>query len=343
MTTVAIAGASGYAGAELIRLIHAHPTFTLTKITAGSLAGSRLSDVHPQFSAQSDLADLIFADTTAQELAGADLVFFALPHGTSGVLIAELPDSTKVVDLGADYRLTDAGQWEKFYGGAYAGSFTYGLPELPGRRAQIAASTKVANPGCYATAIELSLAPLVASGLVDASDTVVVAASGTSGAGRRASVNLLASEIAGSMSAYKVGGTHQHTAEIEQELNGLTASDVAVNFTPMLAPMPRGILATISVKSAASEAQLRTVLTDAYENEPFVHVLPVGQLPATAATLGSNAVHLQIAKDERTSRVTIIAAIDNLIKGASGQAVQNANLMFGLSEVSGLTAIGIAP
>jgi len=343
MTNVAIAGASGYAGAELVRLIHAHPSFELTAVTAGSLAGSRLAEVHPQFSAQSDLADLILSDTTAQALAGADLVFLALPHGTSGALIAQLPSSVKIVDLGADYRLTDAGQWEKYYGGTYAGSFVYGLPELPGRRAQIANSTKIANPGCYATAIELSLAPLIASGLVDASDAVVVAASGTSGAGRRATANLLASEIAGSISAYKVGGTHQHTAEIEQELQSLTNSPVAVNFTPMLAPMPRGILATISVKSSASESELRAVLASAYVDEPFVQVLPEGQLPATAATLGSNAVHLQIAKDDRTSRVTIIAAIDNLIKGASGQAVQNANLMFGFSETAGLTAIGIAP
>lgn len=343
MTTVAIAGASGYAGAELIRLIHDHPSFELTAITAGSLAGSRLADVHPQFSAQPDLADLIFAETTAQALSGAELVFLALPHGTSGAIIAALPSSVKIVDLGADYRLTDAGQWEKYYGGAYAGSFVYGLPELPGRRAQIATSTQVANPGCYATAIELGLAPLIASGLVDASDVVVVAASGTSGAGRRATVNLLASEIAGSMSAYKVGGTHQHTAEVEQELQSLTDAPVAVNFTPMLAPMPRGILATISLKSTATESQLREVLTSAYADELFVQVLPVGQLPVTAATLGSNAVHLQVAKDERTDRVTIIAAIDNLIKGAAGQAVQNANLMFGFSETAGLTAIGVAP
>jgi len=343
MTTVAIAGASGYAGAELIRLIHAHPSFELAAITAGSLAGSRLAEVHPQFSAQPDLADLKFADTTAQELAGAELVFFALPHGTSGALIAALPSSVKIVDLGADYRLTDAGQWEKYYGGSYAGSFVYGLPELPDRRAQIAASSQIANPGCYATAIELSLAPLIASGLVDASDSVVVAASGTSGAGRRPSANLLASEIAGSISAYQIGGTHQHTAEIEQELQSLTDLPVAVNFTPMLAPMPRGILATISVKSEAPESELREVLTTAYADELFVQVLPKGQLPATASTLGSNAVHLQIAKDDRTNRVTIIAAIDNLIKGASGQAIQNANLMFGFSEDAGLTAIGIAP
>jgi len=343
MTTVVIAGASGYAGAELIRLIHGHPSFDLTAITAGSLAGARLGEVHPQFCAQSDFANLIFAETTAQSLAGADLVFLALPHGTSGALIAELPSSVKIVDLGADYRLTDAQQWEKYYGGTYAGSFVYGLPELPGRRAQIAATTKIANPGCYATAIELSLAPLIASGLVDASDVVVVAASGTSGAGRRATVNLLASEIGGSMSAYKVGGTHQHTAEIEQELQNLTDSPVSVNFTPMLAPMPRGILATISLKSVASERELRDVLVNAYADEPFVQVLPEGQLPSTASTLGSNAVHLQIAKDDRTNRVTVIAAIDNLIKGASGQAVQNANIMFGFNENAGLSAIGVAP
>ena len=343
MPTVAIAGASGYAGAELIRLIHGHPYFELGTIAAGSFAGNRLADVHPQFSAQPELANLVFSDTTVVELSSADLVFLALPHGQSGALISQLPDSVKVVDLGADYRLTDAGQWEKYYGGSYAGSFVYGLPELPGRRIQIAQSNVVANPGCYATAIELAVAPLIASGQVDASDIVVVAASGTSGAGRGAKVNLLASEVAGSMSTYKVGGTHQHTAEIEQELQALSADPVAVNFTPMLAPMPRGILATVSVKSQASEQQLRETLINAYVDELFVQVLPEGQLPVTAATLGSNAVHLQIVKDERTNRVTIISALDNLIKGAAGQAVQNANLMFGQSEDSGLTVIGVAP
>lgn len=343
MPTVAIAGASGYAGAELIRLIHAHPSFDLVTIAAGSFAGSRLADVHPQFSAQGELADLVFSDTTVEVLSGVDLVFLALPHGQSGALVSQLPSSVKVVDLGADYRLTDAGKWEKYYGGSFAGSHVYALPELPGRRAQIASSNIVANPGCYATAIELAVAPLVASGLVDTTDIVVVAASGTSGAGRSAKVNLLASEIAGSMSTYKVGGTHQHTAEIEQELQKLSEDSVAINFTPMLAPMPRGILATVSVKSAASENQLREVLMSAYERELFVQVLPEGQLPVTAATLGSNAVHLQLAKDERTNRVTVIAALDNLVKGAAGQAVQNANLMFGFSEDSGLTAIGVAP
>ncbi|NBU32552.1 MAG: N-acetyl-gamma-glutamyl-phosphate reductase [Actinobacteria bacterium] len=343
MPKVAIVGASGYAGAELIRLVHSHPDFELRTITAGSLAGSRLAQVHPQFSAQAELADLMFAQTSADALADAELIFLALPHGQSGELITTLPESVKVVDLGADFRLTDAGQWEKYYEGAYAGSFVYGLPELPGRRTQIAASSKVANPGCYATAIELGLAPLICAQLIEVNDIIVVAASGTSGAGRRATANLLGSEVMGAMSAYRIGGTHQHTPEIEQELQGLTSESVAINFTPMLAPMPRGILATISAKANANEQAIRKALIDAYQGESFVRVLPADQLPNTAATLGSNAVHLQVAVDPHTNRVTVVTALDNLIKGAAGQAVQNANLMFGLPEGAGLTAIGIAP
>jgi N-acetyl-gamma-glutamyl-phosphate reductase len=343
MVTVAIAGASGYAGAELIRLIHAHPNFELGALAAGSMSGSRLADVHPQFAAVPELADRVLVETSAQALGDAELVFLALPHGQSAAVIAELPADTKIVDLGADYRLTDAAQWEKYYGVAYAGSWTYGLPELPGRRAQIAASSQISNPGCYATAIELGIAPLIAAELIDPTDIVVVAASGTSGAGRKPAVNVLASEISGSISAYRVGGTHQHTPEVEQELQKLTDQRVAINFTPMLAPMSRGILATISAKSAATEEQLRTALHNAYAQEPFVRLLPVGQLPVTASTLGSNAALIQAVKDEHTGRVNVITAIDNLIKGASGQAVQNANLMFGFAETAGLSAIGVAP
>lgn len=343
MPTVSIAGASGYAGGELIRLIHQHPHFTFGTLAAGSYAGSRLGDVHPQFAGVSELANIILADTDAQTLGQADLVFLALPHGQSAQLASELPNSVKVVDLGADFRLTDAGQWEKFYGGAYAGSWVYGLPELSGRRTQIAASTHVANPGCYATAIQVGLAPLISAGLIDASDVVIVAASGTSGAGRGAKVNLLASEVAGSMSTYKVGGTHQHTAEIEQELQKFSVGPVAINFTPMLAPMSRGILATMSVTSDASEHTLYDALSVAYASEEFVTVLPAGSLPNTASTLGSNSVHVQVVKDERTGRATIITAIDNLVKGAAGQALQNANIMYGFAEGAGLSAIGVAP
>ena len=341
MKTVAIAGASGYAGAELIRIIHAHPNFELKTIAAGSNAGTKLSEVHPQFAAVPELSDLPFVETTPENL-NADLIFFALPHGQSAELISKLSSDQYVVDLGADFRLREKSQWEKFYGGSYAGSFTYGLPEL-GQRGEIKTANKVANPGCYATAIELGLAPVLKSTATKAHDIVVVAASGTSGAGRNAKVNLLGSEVMGSMSPYKVGGTHQHTPEIEQMVSDFAKVDAQINFTPMLAPMPRGILATISVVTEDSEDTLRNALVNQYLDEPFVTVLPQGQLPSTAATLGSNAVHIQVAKDDRVNRATIFVALDNLIKGAAGQAVQNANIMFGLSETAGLTSIGIAP
>lgn len=341
MKTVAIAGASGYAGAELIRLIHTHPEFQLKTISAGSNAGSKLAEVHPQFAAIQELADLKFVETTVENLK-ADLIFFALPHGQSAEIISQLPDNQPVVDLGADFRLREISQWEKYYGGSHAGHFVYGLPEL-GQRAQIKSSTRVANPGCYATAIALGLAPIIKSTGTKLHDIIVVAASGTSGAGRNAKVNLLGSEVMGSMSPYKVGGTHQHTPEIEQMVRDFASGAVEINFTPMLAPMPRGILATISVLTGDSEETLRAALLDQYRDETFVQVLPAGQLPSTASTLGSNAVHIQVAKDDRLNRATIFVALDNLVKGAAGQAVQNANLIFGFDEAAGLSAIGVAP
>jgi N-acetyl-gamma-glutamyl-phosphate reductase len=340
---VAIVGASGYAGAELIRIVHAHPHFKLGVIAAGSNAGANLAQVHPQFSSVPELAGLVFADSTPAAIAKHDLVFLALPHGQSAELIAQLPTDVRIVDLGADFRLEDDKDWHTYYGGAYAGSWTYGIPEIHGQREKISGSTRIANPGCYATSIELGLAPLLAGGLADPKDIIVVAASGTSGAGRSAKVNLLNSEVAGSMSTYKVGGTHQHTPEIEQTLSKLASAEVQINFTPMLAPMPRGILATISVKAELGGAKLREAMVDYYAGEAFVTVLPEDQLPVTASTLGSNAVHIQVAKDDRTNRATVIVAIDNLIKGAAGQAVQNANLICGYLETTGLTAIGVAP
>jgi N-acetyl-gamma-glutamyl-phosphate reductase len=339
----AVVGASGYAGAELIRIIHAHSHFELGAIAAGANAGANLTDVHPQFSSVPELASKVFVASTPTELVGHDLVFLALPHGQSAELIAQLPNEVRIVDLGADYRLEDDKDWHTYYGGAYAGSWTYGIPEIHGQREKISGNTRIANPGCYATSIELGLAPLLAAGLADPKDIIVVAASGTSGAGRGAKVNLLNSEVAGSMSTYKVGGTHQHTPEIEQTLSKLAGTEVQINFTPMLAPMPRGILATISVKTELGGAKLREAMIDYYAGEAFVTVLPEGALPVTASTLGSNAVHIQVAKDDRTNRATVIVAIDNLIKGAAGQAVQNANLICGFPETAGLTAIGIAP
>jgi N-acetyl-gamma-glutamyl-phosphate reductase len=339
---VAVAGASGYAGGELLRLLLAHPAMQLVTAAAGTSAGSALADVHPNLP---ELAATLFTETRPDVLAEADLVFLALPHGDSATLVAHLPADLPIIDLGADFRLDDPSDWERFYGTAHAGTWTYGLPELPGARERIRASRRVANPGCYVTAITLALAPLLAAGAVTGDDLVVVAASGTSGAGRALKATLMASEVMGSMSAYKVGGGHQHTPEIVQNLRRATGRDVALSFTPTLAPMARGILATCSapVAEGVTEEDVLTALRHAYQVEPFVHVLPPGRWPSSGATLGSNAVHLQAALDASAGRVTVVAAEDNLVKGAAGQALQNANLVLGLPETMGLTARGVAP
>jgi N-acetyl-gamma-glutamyl-phosphate reductase len=344
VTTVAIAGASGYAGGELLRLVDAHPELELGPITAGGNAGRPVTHVHPHLP---HLADLTFAGNDAETLAAADLVFLALPHGESAALVRDLPHDLPVVDLGADFRLDDATAWAEYYPGApeHAGSWVYGLPELPGARERITGTHRVANPGCYATAVTLALAPLLEAGVVGASDLVVVAASGTSGAGRKPSSSLLASEVMGSLSAYKAGGVHQHTPEMEQALGGVAGEPVTLSFTPVLAPMPRGILATATARlsDAGTADLLRQVLHDAYAAEPFVHLLAEGLWPATAATVGSNSVHLQVAADTHAGRAIVVAAEDNLIKGAAGQAIQNANLILGLPETTGLSAAGVAP
>jgi N-acetyl-gamma-glutamyl-phosphate reductase len=325
-----------------LRLLLAHPEMTLLTAAAGANAGSALTDVHPNLP---ELAATLFSQTRPEVLAEADLVFLALPHGDSAGLVDHLPAHLPVIDLGADFRLDDPTDWERFYGTAHAGTWTYGLPELPGARALIRASRRVANPGCYVTAITLALAPLLAADAVTGDDLVVVAASGTSGAGRALKATLMASEVMGSMSAYKVGGSHQHTPEIVQNLRRATGRDVRLSFTPTLAPMSRGILATCSapVADGVTEEDVLSALCRAYDDEPFVHVLPPGRWPATGATLGSNAVHLQAALDRSAGRVTVVAAEDNLVKGAAGQALQNANLVLGLPETMGLTARGVAP
>jgi N-acetyl-gamma-glutamyl-phosphate reductase len=339
---VAVAGASGYTGGELLRLIDGHPALEPAVVAAGAAAGRPVTDLHPQLP---HLGALTFVATRPETLAQAEVAFLALPHGESAALAAQLPADLPVIDLGADFRLAEATDWEAFYGGPHAGTWTYGLPELPGARARIAASHRVANPGCYVTAITLALAPLLAAGLAGADDLVVVAASGTSGAGRAPKPSLLATEVMGSMSAYKVGGVHQHTPEIVQNLRPATGSPVRLSFTPLLAPMPRGILATCSapLNGEPDPATVRDCLLDAYADEPFVHVLPEGRWPVTGATAGSNSVHLQAAVDAAAGRVTVVAALDNLVKGAAGQAVQNANLVLGLPETAGLPAVGVAP
>ncbi|MEU7959159.1 N-acetyl-gamma-glutamyl-phosphate reductase [Micromonospora humida] len=329
---VAVAGASGYAGGELLRLIAGHPEFDLVAATAHRQAGAPVTAVHPQLVG----LDLTFAATDPATLADADLVFLALPHGESAALAAELPESVRVVDLGADHRLRDADAWSRYYGGPHAGAWTYGLPELPGQRAAIVGATRVANTGCYAVAITLALAPLIAAGAVAPADVVVVAASGTSGAGRAAKAHLLGSEVMGDLSPYKVGA-HQHVPEIKQA-TGATG----LSLTPVLAPMPRGILATVTAVPTG-HADPRAVLADAYADAPFVHLLPEGAWPHTAATAGANSCHLQATVDVDSGRVIVVSAIDNLGKGAAGQAVQNANLMLGLPETTGLPLFGVAP
>ena len=339
---VAVAGASGYAGGELLRLISGHPHLELGPLSAGTSAGMPVTAVHPHLPA---LAGRVFDPADPALLAAADLVFLALPHEESAALVAALPSHVAAVDLSASFRLADPRAWAAYYRTGHAGCWAYGLPELPGARGRISAARRVASPGCYATAAILALAPLLAAGLAEPQDIVIVAASGTSGAGRSPSAALLATEVMGAVSAYQVGGPHRHTPEIEQALAGAAARP-SVSFTPMLAPMPRGILATCTARlagAAATTAALRAALVGAYAGEPFVHVLPGDRWPTTAATVGSNAVHVQAAADAHAGRAVVVAALDNLGKGAAGQAVQAANLMLGLPETAGLTGHGVAP
>lgn len=339
---VAVAGASGYAGGEVLRLLLAHPEVEIGALTGGSNAGQRLGALQPHLV---PLADRVLEETTPQTLAGHDVVFLGLPHGQSGPVAAELGEDTVVVDCGADFRLTDPATWERFYGSEHAGSWPYGLPELPGQREQLRGSRRVAVPGCYPTVSTLTLAPAVAAGLVEADDLVVVAASGTSGAGKAPKPHLLGSEVMGTASAYGVGGGHRHTPEIVQNLSTLTDEEVRVSFTPMLVPMPRGILATASasVREGVSAADLRAAYDAAYADEPFVHLLPEEQWPTTKSVLGSNSVHVQVTLDESVRRLVAVGAVDNLAKGTGGAAVQCMNLALGLPETTGLTSVGLAP
>jgi N-acetyl-gamma-glutamyl-phosphate reductase len=335
---IGIIGASGYAGGELLRLLAGHPEFEVCTVTAHSNAGELITAVHPQLTSY---VDERFSAFNEKDFDCCELIFLALPHGESASVIASLQSTAKIVDLGADYRLEDGAKWAKYYGGDHAGTWTYGAPELPGARALIAKSSKVANPGCYATAIALGIAPAVS--IADIEDVVVVAASGTTGAGRSAKINLIASEVMGSLTSYKFGGVHQHTPEIEEAITRSTGNSSKISFTPILAPMPRGILATITMKlnPGVSSAQVSGVYEKAYADEEFVQLLPEGQMPKTSSVLGSNFVAMQVAVDEHTNRLIVSVAIDNLVKGAAGQAIQNANIICGFPENLGLTAQGI--
>ena len=338
---VAVAGASGYAGGELLRILAGHPEFEIGTLTAGSNAGAELGTVQPHLRS---LAARVLAETTPDTLAGHDVVFLALPHGQSGPIATELGEDVLVVDCGADFRLADPADWTHFYGSPHAGTWPYGLPELPGQRDLLRATKRIAVPGCYPTVATLALFPAYAARLAEP-DAVVVAASGTSGAGKAPKTNLLGSEVMGSVGAYSAGGVHRHTPEIIQNLTPLAGPGFTVSFTPMLAPMSRGILATCTAKAkpGVTAQALREAYQQAFQGEPFVGLLPQAQWPATAMTLGANTALVQVALDERARRIVAIAAIDNLTKGTAGGAVQSANLALGLPEELGLTTLAVAP
>ena len=340
--SVAVAGASGYAGGEVLRLLLGHPEVRIGSLTGSSNAGQTLGSLQPHLV---PLADRVLEETTVEVLSGHDVVFLALPHGQSAQYAEALGDDVVVVDCGADFRLTDPRAWETFYGSPHAGSWPYGLPELPGQRAVLSGAKRIAVPGCYPTVATLALAPAVTAGLVKTDDLVVVAASGTSGAGKATKPHLLGSEVMGSVTAYGVGGTHRHTPEIVQNLSGLTEAAVTVSFTPLLVPMPRGILATCTARvvDGVTSEDLRAAYQKACADEPFLHLLADGLWPTTKAVLGSNSVHLQVTLDQAAGRMIAVGAVDNLAKGTGGAAVQCMNLALGLPETTGLSAVGVAP
>lgn len=347
MLNVAVAGASGYAGGEVLRWLLQHPEVQIGAVTAGGNAGARLGDIHPHLFS---LLDRVLAETTTETLAGHDAVVLALPHGHSGAVAEGLGDDVVVIDCGADFRLRSETAWTTFYDTPYAGSWAYGLPELAlaggaHGRAALVGEHRIAVPGCYPTAVSLALAPGLAAGVVQPDDVVVVAASGTSGAGKSLKPHLLGTEVMGSMSPYGVGGVHRHTPEIEQNLGAAAGSPVTVSFTPTLAPMPRGILATCTAKVSpgTTAADVRAAWQAAYADEAFVHLLEPGTWPTTSHVVGSNHVTVQVALEERVGRVVAVAAIDNLAKGTAGAAVQCLNLAVGLPESTGLLGSGVAP
>jgi len=334
---IAVVGASGYAGGELLRLLAGHPKFEISYIAAGSNAGELITNLHPQLT---NFTGRKFESTNVEMINKCQLAFIALPHGESAKLISQVDKNVKIVDLGADFRLQNPESWLKYYGGEHAGSWVYGLPELVDHK-EISKSTQVANPGCYATAIALSVAPAIS--IIDCEDIVVVAASGTTGAGRSAKVNLIGSEVMNNLSSYKFGGVHQHTPEIEEVLSKIGKKNVKISFTPILAPMPRGILATVTAKltTKTSTENARDLFSSYYKNSKFVTLLATGSMPMTSAVLGSNNAQIQVAIDEHVGRLVVSTAIDNLGKGAAGQAIQNANLMCDLSEDLGLQNLGV--
>ncbi len=345
--SVAVAGASGNAGGELLRLIAKHPELQVKTVTASSMVGHKVSAVHPHVV---EFADRTFDETTAQVLAGHDIVFLALPHAMSAEIAKQLPEECLVIDCAADFRLESEADWVKFYGGEHAGTWAYGMPELlieNGKRKQrdfLRSIKRIAVPGCNVTAITLGLAPALAAGLIESDDIVSVLTVGTSGAGRGATEKLYELEPTGSANAYQVGGIHRHTPEIEQNLSKSAGHRVQVSFTPVLSSLERGILAvnTARLAESASLQKLRDAYAAAYDEEFFIQVLEQAQFPSTADTIGNNKAIIGIAVDEHAHRLVAICAIDNLVKGTAGAAIQSMNIALGLPEQLGLTEIGLS-
>ena len=345
--SVAVSGASGYAGGEILRLLASHPDIEITTVTAHSNAGDPLAAHQPHLRS---LAHLTLAPTTPEVLAGHDIVFLALPHGQSGQYTDALAATPLVIDAGADHRLTSADAWAQFYGGDFHDPWEYGVPELllagGKQRANLVGASRIAAPGCNASTVSLSLAPGVAAGVIDPSDIVSVLAVGPSGAGKSLKTNLLASEILGSANPYAVGGTHRHIPEIRQALLGAgAAGEVRISFTPVIVPRARGILATSSapIASGVTDAEIRDAWESAYGDETFVQLLPEGQFPRTADVLGANTALVGLAIDRAANRVVVVTAVDNLVKGTAGAAIQSMNIALGLAETTGLTVNGVAP
>ncbi|MEU6310456.1 N-acetyl-gamma-glutamyl-phosphate reductase [Streptomyces sp. NPDC047014] len=338
---VAVAGASGYAGGEVLRLLLSHPEVEIGALTGNSNAGQLLGSLQPHLV---PLAGRTLEATTPEVLAGHDVVFLALPHGQSAGVAAQLGEEVLVVDMGADHRLKDSADWDAFYGAPHAGTWPYGLPELPGGRSALEGSKRIAVPGCFPTAVSLALYPAYQARLAEP-EAVIVAATGTSGAGKALKPHLLGAEVMGSVTPYGVGGGHRHTPEMVQNLSPLAGERVSVSFTPTLVPMARGILATCSAKAlpGTTAESLRAAYEKAYADEPFVHLLPEGRMPSTKSVHGSNAVHVQVAFDASAQRIIAVSAIDNLTKGTAGGAVQSMNIALGLPEQLGLSTIGVAP
>ncbi|AEG83732.1 N-acetyl-gamma-glutamyl-phosphate reductase [Corynebacterium ulcerans] len=344
--TVAVAGASGYAGGEILRLLLNHPRYAsgeleIGTLTGASTAGESLGKLMPHLP---ELADRVVQPTTPENLAGHDVVFLALPHGHSAKIAKECEDSCVIIDCAADFRLHNQSDWDHYYGGNYAGSWTYGIPEMPGHREHIRGARKVAVPGCFPTGATLALWPAIKMGLVKP-DISIVSVTGVSGGGKKPAVGLLGAETMGSLSAYNVAGSHRHTPEIVQNLSEYSSSPVSVSFTPILAPLPRGILTTAiaPIAPGVSHSDVYNAYVSSYESEPFVQVLPPGIQPQTQSVVGSNMCHIQVAVDSAAEKLIVTSAIDNLTKGTGGAAVQCMNIILGWDEASGLPRTGTAP